>query len=56
MSTGEEGSRGLKCVFVVDDSAVVRRLVTFYVQEAGHRAVEAKDGQEAIEYARTILT
>jgi len=51
MSDETRESRGLKCVLIVDDSAVVRRLVTAYVQQAGHRAVEAKDGQEAIEYA-----
>jgi len=40
-----------KCVLVVDDSAVIRRLVSGLVTRSGHRPVEAKDGQEALDYA-----
>ena len=37
-----------KTVLVVDDSAMIRRIVVSVVEQAGYRAVEAADGYEAL--------
>jgi twitching motility two-component system response regulator PilG len=41
-----------KSVLVVDDSPIVRRLVTLTMQKKGYRVVEAADGEEALEQVR----
>ena len=53
MATQEEQTpaRPSKCVLVVDDAAVIRRLLRGLVEGSGHRPVEAKGGQEALDYA-----
>lgn len=37
-----------KTVLVVDDSAMIRRIVVSVVEQAGYRALEAADGYEAL--------
>ena len=46
MATQEEQTpaRPSKCVLVVDDAAVIRRLLRGLVEGSGHRPVEAKGG------------
>lgn len=39
-------------VLVVDDDAEIRKLLRLYLEREGHRAVEAADGQTALEHAR----
>jgi len=40
-------------ILAVDDSASMRRMVSFVLTGAGFRVLEAADGQEAFEMART---
>jgi twitching motility two-component system response regulator PilG len=42
-----------KSILVVDDSPVVRRLVTLTMQKNGYRVVEVGDGDDALELIRT---
>jgi len=39
-------------VLAVDDSASIRRLVDYVLQQAGFTVVLAEDGQEALDYAQ----
>jgi two-component system chemotaxis response regulator CheY len=38
-------------ILAVDDSASMRQMVTFTLQDAGHEVLEAVDGQEALQVA-----
>src|SRR5690606_23318432 len=40
-------------ILAVDDSASLRQMVAFTLKEAGHEVVEAADGVEALDLART---
>ena len=40
-------------ILAVDDSASMRQMVTFTLKGAGHDVVEACDGQEALDKAKT---
>jgi len=40
-------------ILAVDDSASLRQMVAFTLKEAGHEVVEATDGVEALDLART---
>ncbi|MFS8607743.1 MAG: response regulator [Gammaproteobacteria bacterium] len=40
-------------ILAVDDSASLRQMVSFTLKEAGHEVVEAADGVEALELARS---
>ena len=44
-----EASLPLPTVLVVDDDAIVRRVVQGHLSDAGYRIFEAEDGQEALE-------
>ncbi len=44
---------GTKTILVVDDEAHIRELLRQELEEAGYRVIAAKDGQEAIECAKT---
>jgi len=47
--------RGLgRVVLVVDDSAQMRKLICAMVHRAGHQPLEAEDGTQALELARTM--
>ena len=37
-----------KCIMAVDDSASVRQMVSFTLQQAGYDVIEAVDGQDAL--------
>jgi CheY-like chemotaxis protein len=41
----------LKTILIVDDSAMIRRIVSQLVQQLGHRAVTAENGLEGYELA-----
>jgi len=40
-------------ILAVDDSASLRQMVSFTLRQAGHEVVEAADGVEALDLART---
>ncbi len=40
-------------ILAVDDSVSMRQMVTFTLKSAGHEVVEAADGQEALDKARS---
>ncbi|PIE41572.1 MAG: response regulator [Gammaproteobacteria bacterium] len=40
-------------ILAVDDSASMRQMVSFTLQGAGHDVIEASDGQEAFDKAKT---
>ncbi len=40
-------------ILAVDDSASMRQMVTFTLQSAGYDVVEARDGQEALQLAKS---
>ena len=42
----------MQCVLAVDDSASIRSLVTYVLEQAGFDVVVVEDGQEALEYAQ----
>lgn len=42
----------MQSVLAVDDSASIRSLVTYVLEQAGYDVVVAEDGQEALEYAQ----
>lgn len=42
-----------KTVLAVDDSASIRNMVAFTLKSAGYDVIEAADGQEGLEKART---
>ena len=42
----------MKSILAVDDSASIRSLVTFVLEQAGFEVVVAEDGKVALEYAR----
>ena len=44
--------KGGKSVLVVDDSSMMRHVVSQIVTQLGHRAIEAIDGEEALAKAR----
>lgn len=37
-----------KCIMTVDDSASIRQMVVFTLQEAGYKVIEAVDGEDAL--------
>ncbi len=43
----------MQSVLVVDDSASIRSLITYVLEQAGYAVVVAEDGEAALEYART---
>jgi two-component system, chemotaxis family, chemotaxis protein CheY len=43
----------MKKILAVDDSASMRQMVTFTLKNAGFDVTEAKDGQEALDIAKT---
>lgn len=40
-------------ILAVDDSTTMRQMVTFTLTSAGHKVIEAKDGEEAIKLVQT---
>lgn len=45
-----QGRNGLpECVLVVDDDALIRRLVGFRLEEAGFEVIQAPDGESALD-------
>jgi two-component system chemotaxis response regulator CheY len=49
---GDDGAGPVRKILVVDDSAMIRRLVMSVVQQLGYRALEAPDGASALALAR----
>ena len=43
----------MQSILAVDDSASMRQMVAFTLKGAGYHVIEAADGQEALEKART---
>ena len=43
----------MQSILAVDDSASMRQMVAFTLKGAGYNVIEAADGQEALEKART---
>ena len=43
----------MQSILAVDDSASMRQMVSFTLKGAGYNVIEAADGQEALEKART---
>ena len=43
----------MKRILAVDDSASMRQMVVFTLKKAGYQVVDAKDGLEALEIAKT---
>jgi two-component system chemotaxis response regulator CheY len=43
----------MKRILIVDDSASMRQMVVFTLKKAGYQIVDAKDGLEALEIAKT---
>lgn len=43
----------MQSVLAVDDSASIRGLVSYVLEQAGYEVVVAEDGQEALSYARS---
>lgn len=37
-----------KCIMAVDDSASVRQMVSFVIEQAGYNVIEAQDGRDAL--------
>jgi two-component system, OmpR family, response regulator len=50
---GAEGTAGPVKILVADDSATVRRLVCARLAADGYRVLEAEDGAQALELARS---
>ena len=42
----------MQCVLAVDDSASIRSLVSYVLEQAGFDVVVVEDGQEALDYAQ----
>jgi len=42
----------MSVIMTVDDTTSMRQMVSFTLTDAGHKVVEAKDGQEALELAK----
>ncbi len=42
----------MQCVLAVDDSASIRSLVNYVLEQAGYDVVLAEDGKEALDFAR----
>jgi len=47
----ESHPEGRHCVLVVDDDAVLRRVVRAVLEADGHRVIEARDGEEGLAMA-----
>ena len=45
----------LKTILIVDDSAMIRRIVSQIVQQLGHQSITAENGLEGCELAAEIL-
>ncbi|HEX7113542.1 MAG TPA: response regulator [Steroidobacter sp.] len=52
MSHSAREARG-QTILAVDDSAPMRQMVRYTLEGAGYRVVQASDGVEALEFART---
>ncbi|HEX7012458.1 MAG TPA: response regulator [Steroidobacteraceae bacterium] len=52
MSESAREARG-QTILAVDDSAPMRQMVRYTLEGAGYRVVQASDGVEALEFART---
>jgi two-component system chemotaxis response regulator CheY len=46
-------SQNSRVILAVDDSASMRQMVRFTLESAGYRVVQAVDGIEALDYAKT---
>ena len=54
MSEAAQSSDGERCVLVVDDDAVLRRVVRAVLEADGFRVIEAKDGEEGLALAASV--
>ena len=54
MSEAAESTDDERCILVVDDDAVLRKVVRAVLEADGFRVVEAKDGEEALALAASV--
>lgn len=54
VSAGQAAASAAKCVLVVDDSYLSRKAIAAVLQELDCRVVEATNGQQGLEMARTL--
>src|SRR5699024_7789312 len=50
------GGKDMKTILIVDDDPHIRELMRFYLQREGYQAVEAADGQEAMDRMESTQT